>query len=296
MLLFIKKKVQSVLKTVSGKLHKEKIKFSDRIKNRHQVFWQAPNAEAIRNTIMSAVDPIEQWQNVEHWQRKLSNKYNSREFARKYGCQVADLYWKGRDLNTIKFEELPAHYVIRPTIGFASGLVFLMANGINLMDKQAYSPAAILKIMTQALQENPHLEFLIEEFIRTENGEYTIPNDFKFYMFDGEIAVIQVINRLSATKGYTNFYDQNWQLMPNLTVNYPGGNYQAPPACLPEMIAQAKTLSKAYEIFVRIDFYATDKGVVFGEFTPTPALGKGFTPGANRMLANYWNQYCKGKI
>jgi hypothetical protein len=44
------------------------------------------------------------------------------------------------------------------------------------------------------------------------------------------------------------------------------------------MTEAAVRFSKAYEIFCRVDFYATDKGAVFGEFTPIPAVGKGFTP------------------
>lgn len=63
--------------------------FSQRIKKRHKIFWKAPNAEVVRNTKMDAVDTIEKWQDVKNWQRKLSNKYNSREFAVKYDCKVA---------------------------------------------------------------------------------------------------------------------------------------------------------------------------------------------------------------
>jgi hypothetical protein len=43
--------------------------------------------------------------------------------------------------------------------------------------------------MGKALQNNPQLEFLIEEFMRTEAGEYRIPDDYKFYMFNGKYHV-----------------------------------------------------------------------------------------------------------
>jgi hypothetical protein len=66
---------------------KQNNSFSERIKRRHEVFWQDQNAEAVRNTIMHAHDPIEKWKDVTNWQRKLSNKYNSREFAVKHGCK-----------------------------------------------------------------------------------------------------------------------------------------------------------------------------------------------------------------
>ncbi|WP_345160824.1 hypothetical protein, partial [Pontibacter saemangeumensis] len=56
--------------------------FEQRIKHRHKTFWSPRDAEWIRNTAVSAGDPLEKWRDVEHWQRKLSNKRNSREFAR----------------------------------------------------------------------------------------------------------------------------------------------------------------------------------------------------------------------
>jgi hypothetical protein len=270
--------------------------FSDRIKKRHKIFWKAPNAEIVRNTIMDATDPIEKWKDVKNWQRKLSNKYNSREFAAKHNCKVAALYWKGRDYDSIDFDNLPDHYVIRPTIGHSSGLVFLMSHSTNLMDGKTYTKEDIKKVLAKALSENQRLAFLIEEFVRTEDGKYKIPDDYKLYTFKGEIACIQVINRLGPSKGYTTCYDKNWQIMENVNTYYPKGDYQQPPKYLQEMLKQAKELSKSYEIFVRIDFYATDKGAVFGEFTPTPFMGSCFTSAADKLFINYWDKLCKGKV
>src|SRR5215210_2421023 len=267
--------------------------FKKRIKNRRKTFWEAPEAERVRNTIMFASDPIEKWKNVNNWQRKLSNKFNSREFAKKYNCKVADLYWKGRDINTIQFDNLPDQYVIKPRKGHSSRLVFLMDNGVNLMDGKIYSKKDIKEVLAKALNENKTSEFLFEEFLRSEDGVYKIPDDYKCYMFHGEIACIEVINRLGPSKGFTTCYNENWQVMENINPYYPEGDYQQPPKCLQELLEKAKELSKSYEIFVRLDFYATYKGAVFGEFTPTPACGDGFTPKANKLFINYWDRFCK---
>lgn len=239
---------------------------------------------------------MEKWKEGNNWQRKLSNKYNSREFAKKHNCKVPELYWKGSDYNTIDFNDLPAHYVIRPVTGHSCGLVFLMNNSNNLMDGKDYLPGEIKKALSAPLQENKNAVFLLEEFLKTEQGEYKIPDDYKFYMFNGNVGCIQIINRLSGTDGYTSWYNKDWKPLPNFTANYPDGKEQAPPACLLEMTAAAERLSKAYQIFCRIDFYATDKGAVFGEFTPTPALGKGFTPAGDKLLTAYWDKFCKGMI
>ena len=97
-------------------------------------------------------------------------------------------------------------------------------------------------------------------------------------MFNGKVACIQVINRLNNSTGFTTWYNENWKQIPNLTTSYPDGKEQPAPKCLSEMTEAAVRLIKAYEIFSSVDFYATDKGAVFGEFTPIPAVGKGFTP------------------
>jgi hypothetical protein len=270
--------------------------FSARILARHKEFWQDPDCENVRNTVMNIDDPIEKWKNAKNWQRKLSNKYNSRKFAEKYNCRVAQLYWQGSDVDEINFDLLPENYVIRPTIGHSAKSVFLMKNHYNLFDKKTYSSDDIKRVLKQAIDANSNLEFLIEEFLKSENGEYEIPKDYKIFCFNGQVGCIVVANRISPQKGTCTFYTENWEQMKAINKIFPEGEYERPPLCLNEMLTQAKILSKAYEIFIRIDFYATDKGAVFGEFTPTPGLGCRFTKSGQKLLLTYWDKYCFGKI
>jgi hypothetical protein len=59
------------------------------------------------------------------------------------------------------------------------------------------------------------------------------------------------------------------------------------PKCFDYMREHAKVLSRAYKIFATFDFYATPKGAVFGEFTPTPFMGGYFRPTAQRLFVKY---------
>jgi len=295
-ILRFKKKLIAVITAVGFK-YNYKRPFAKRIKRRHDSFWKSADAEKVRNSSPSSTIPLEKWKDVKNWQRKLSNKYNSREFAKLNGCKVANLYWKGRNVDTIEFDKLPQHYVIRPTIGHSCNLVFLMADTVNLLDKKKYSFENLKTILSKALDENPYLEFLIEEFVKTERGAYTIPYDYKFFTFNGEIAIIEVINRLGPNEGSSRCYDENWNTVGNISKKkYPEAAWQQPPDCFNEMIEQVKRLSKTYEIFVRIDFYATDKGAVFGEFTPTPGSAKYLTSKVEKMFIRYWDSYCNGRI
>jgi len=296
MLNALKNKLVNALKFLKKRIPQNDSELTKRIRKRNKTFWEASDAKTVKNTIMSASDPIKDWANIKHWQRKLSNKYNSREFAKMHNCQVPDLYWKGRDYKNIIWDNLPQNYVIRPTIGYSSNLVFLMSNSISLMNGKTYSKEGIEEILKSALEENSRLEFLIEEFLKTEEGLCKIPDDYKFYTFNGKIATIQVINRLGPSKGFTSCYDENWRVMKNVNDYYTPGAYHPAPRCLSEMVQYAKELSKSYKIFVRIDFYATNKGAVFGEFTPTPFMGRYFTPYGTKLLIDHWNKFCKGKI
>jgi hypothetical protein len=267
-----------------------------RIRSRHEAFWKDPDAERIRNRKMSASDPMELWKDVPNWQRKLSNKANAREFAIKLGCPVPDLYWRGADVENIDFSKLPAHYVIRPTIGHSSNMVWVMDNGLNLFDDKRYSPEEIRTMLKACVNGNADLEFLIEEFLQNEDGGYRIMDDFKHFCFNGEIACYSKIRRLSPKTGFTTFYDSDWKRIKTVNSIYPYEADYPAPACLDEMINHTKRISKAYEIFVRLDFYATPKGVVFGEFTPTPGMGKKFTRFGEKLMLRYWDKYCKGLI
>ncbi len=271
--------------------------FYNRILNRSRNYWEVPNADMIRNQRMFATDDLSEWKDAQHWQRKLSNKANAKEFAMKNNCKVAELYWRGADADTIDFSVLPSHYVIRPTIGHSSGMVYVMENGTNLFDKKVYSHEQIRENLRTALVENPHLEFLIEEFLKNEQGNYGILVDYKFFCFNGEIAAVGVIERRSPNSGDESFVDENWNVLPRITIAYSVPKaLPEQPACWDEMVAKVKELSKVYEIFVRLDFYATDKGAVFGEFTPTPGMGRNYTPFGKKLLLEYWDKYCKDTL
>ncbi|MBE9584640.1 hypothetical protein IM792_09300 [Mucilaginibacter sp. JRF] len=275
---------------------KQSVELKRRIKRRHSIFWQDELAEDIRNIPMNEADHLHKWQDGDNWQRKLSNKFNAREFAKMNGCKVPDLYWKGSDIDAFDFSTLPPHYVIRPTIGHSSKMVFVMAEGKNLFDSKEYTPEQIKQVLRDEVANNGKLEFLIEEFLKNEKNEYGILTDFKFFCFNGEIATIMVINRLSPNTGFASFYDEHWNRMEMMQLNYPQAETQQAPACLADMVTCVKNLSRAYGIFVRIDFYATYKGCVFGEFTPTPSMGTKFTRHGKKRLLSYWDNYCKGQI
>ena len=292
----------SFLKRSVGRVLNPEPEFTKRIRHRYTTFWR----DDFQNNVallplMHTEDPISQWKASANWQRLLENKHNSRAFAEKMNCRVPELYWQGKDPGRLDFDGLPNRYVIRPAVGHSAKSVYLMEGNINMLDGGTYSKDEIKEALQKAAAGNPNVLFLCEEFLADERGTYRIPDDYKFYMFNGELACIQVINRFGprqeGVKGTVRFYDEHWNAVKTIRKSaYAEGQLQPAPACLPEMISYAKKLSKEYQIFVRVDLYATQKGAVFGEFCPTPARGYGFTPFGNKLLVNMWDRYCKGLI
>lgn len=282
-----------MFRTITNYLHAGE--FTERIKRRHHLWWR--EAEPLKKNLLTKDHSLDDWQDEELWQRRLSNKLNAKEFAALNGCKTAGLYWKGRDVENIDFSSLPSHYVIRPAMGCGSKGVFLMKNGINLFDQKTYSPQQIVRLLQQRIKEHPNQFMLVEEFLQNEIGEHTILDDYKFFCFNGKIASVGVINRLSPETGFVNYLDEHWNPMKPLALPYPYPikQGQEKPKCFDEMLEHVKMLSRLYKVFVRLDFYATPKGAVFGEFTPTPSLGLGFSKFGHQLLVKYWDEYCQGE-
>ena len=54
------------------------------------------------------------------------------------------------------------------------------------------------------------------------------------------------------------------------------------------MIESVRTIGAALGMYMRIDMFATSRGAVFGEFTPTPHGGNGYTEYADKYLGSFW--------
>jgi hypothetical protein len=103
------------------------------------------------------------------------------------------------------------------------------------------------------------------------------PPDYKFFMFDGEVAMIQLdLDRFSGHR--RDLYDPSWRRM-NATLLYPGSGSDSPrPAHFDQMLDVARALGRGLD-FVRVDLYDTPTGPLFGEMTFAPESGLGrFTP------------------
>lgn len=114
---------------------------------------------------------------------------------------------------------------------------------------------------------------IVEELLAGTDG--AIPDDYKFFVFGGECAFIQVDSGRFGRRTQ-DFFRSSWEHLP-LSAGPPWADPEpAPPARLSEMIDLAEQLSAGTD-FVRVDLYNIPDGaaerIVFGELTSFPAGG-----------------------
>ena len=117
---------------------------------------------------------------------------------------------------------------------------------------------------------NVEKKIIVEEYIG--DGDGRLPEDYKFYCFNGKAYCCMVCQ--GREEGWPRFYfmDRDFQLLRinRDSRNAPEGFSLPKPRDIDAAYAVADTLSQGFP-FVRVDLYLTDRGVRFGEMTFTPA-------------------------
>ncbi len=281
--------------------------FSKRLHKRRLLWWGRPRTWRrlgdftgplrglpLRFTSHSRDTPDEIWRRGPHWQRRLNNKWNSREFAQLHGCQVARLYWHGRRLSKLP-QPLPEHFVVRLAWGEAKKQVYIFWGEREILRDVVVERTRLRRFLRQAFGHfSPDL-ILVEEFLRHESGRLERPVEVRCYMFGSTVAAIQCLGREEGVE--TRFYGLPWKAFesPLVRIDHPRRQF-SPPACLDELLASSRRMGAEYQTFVRIDYYVTDHGCVFGEFSTVPGRGNIFTPCGNEYFGRVWEETIPDEI
>lgn len=268
--------------------------FSARVRRRYELYWRRRRFSlhtrgVCQLTYLDRDRPLADWHCCPFWQRKLSNKWNSREFALKLGCAVPQLYWSGTAVDQLPFGDLPDRYVVRVVVGHSRKGVLVLDRGVDLLTGERHDVASLRLEIRRRARGLPRRRILVEEFVPPEPGSTArIPRDYKCYVFGDRIGAIQVMER--GPQGFkVDAFDADWNRLPHLhRTNVAADVEPLPPACLEEIRSVARTLGSAFGSFVRVDLYAGPQGALFGEFTSTPSKGLGWTDFADRHLGDLW--------
>lgn len=226
---------------------------------------------------------------------KIVDKVEVREYVRKvigedYLIPLIKVCDRPEEIN---FGILPDNYIIK--MSHSSGQNIICKNGIkkyddrkciDLLEKWINQKYAFQKLIW--FVQNIPRRILIEELLTDEKGN--IPKDYKFFVFDGKVEMIQV-DQERFTNHARNLYDTNWNRL-NLKITYEEGTLDEIPSALMQMIALAEKLASEFT-FMRVDFYCVESKIYFGELTPCPGGGlENFVPESFDVLyGNTWKDY-----
>lgn len=143
------------------------------------------------------------------------------------------------------------------------------------------------KIGREWVYKNLPRTIVAEDLLLDTTG--SIPEDYKFFCFHGQVKIIQIdFNRFGDQR--RNLYDKEFNLL-DATLLYP--NYDRPvekPDNLEQAIDIAETLSADFN-FIRVDLYLMENNIYFGELTNYP--GNGFVDFCPESVAKQVGSYLK---
>lgn len=172
----------------------------------------------------------------------------------------------------IDFGSLPDRFIIKVTHGSGWNILCMDKSDFNWKNSKLLLKEWLKTNYYYNCQEWPYKSIepriIIEKLILGKND--SIPNDYKFFCFNGEPLYIDVhSNRFSEHK--EGFFDINWNRIPlQLDPSHQISDLEKP-AKFAEMLKIVRALSKGFP-FVRVDLFSVPE-VYFGEFTFYPMAG-----------------------
>lgn len=207
---------------------------------------------------------------------------------------LTKLYYAGHNPDEISWPSLPQTFVAKGNHG--SGDDYMMM----VDDKRDLDEAIFKKSMHRILKQrfgktlNEHWYLGIEPQIMIEErlqcAGHQVPPDYKFFVFNGKVAMVFVATGRYGTLGLS-FYTPEWDKL-DFSINYPIGPDIPKPENLRRMIDLAEKLAAPYEA-LRVDLYCLDDDrIVFGELTLAHGSGRyPFVPDKSYDFAagRFWN-------
>lgn len=213
-------------------------------------------------------------------------KYVSTKIGEKY---LTHLYGVWEDASKIDFEGLPEKCVFK--ISQSSGCNIICQSGYKNRQEQ------IRKQLQEWLDEQNNCSqveeiskyeaycctyksvIICEELLELAN--YNIPDDIRFYCFNGKVEFISIDYDTVSDSGeklhdyYRNVFDINGNFWDVEFGRENNANLKFPQIDnLEEMVSISQTLAEPFE-FARIDLYNVEGRIVFGEITWIPMGGAG---------------------
>lgn len=203
---------------------------------------------------------------------------------------IPETLWFGENLEDIYERDFGVDWVLKPITGsghnaFGSGS--MKASGIDLDTVRAWNAETLSDVHGEWAYSQARPGFLIEKRIETADGES--PNDYRFFVFRGEVKMIQIDTPRTSTV-YRRFYRPDWTPLEVRQGGKPLADAVHEPSELPLLIEAAGRIGADFD-FIRVDLYTALGQIYFGEITPYPTGGLApfSDPAFDEELGSYWH-------
>ena len=217
------------------------------------------------------------------------DKVNYNDMCKKLSIPFPKQYFVIDNIENIRKIKLPDNCVIKyNNLAGGKGIIFRkngkFKNNLNLNQ--------VIDFFKKNNKQNPKCQIsiknikqkvIIEELlIDYTNSDFLI--DVKLYAFKGVVYYLYIWEEW--INGPKRHYDVNFKRIKLQTMDDDIKNYHRKPKYLKEIINYGNKIAKELfsDTFVRIDFYSTTKGPMFGELTFNPSGGNQFTKDADKLL------------
>lgn len=224
--------------------------------------------------------------------RHFASKTFTKEYADKMSVDVPATLGLIRTIDDFDSFEFPSRFVFKPVFGSGVGL-YLMHEGVNLFNGRRYSITDLRNKFIQSKEKNRNSVFIVEELLVQDGIDPRVPVlplDYKFHCFGGKVRLLHVDDRNTISRDplhrSQSWFSRDWkEAFMTLRDKEQANQFLKKPDLYDQMLDVADSISKNVDEYVRVDLYATDKGVRLGEITTWTHQGKGFNVYGDRVMS-----------
>lgn len=214
----------------------------------------------------------------------LEDKLRLHKFCAEHEINTSNIITQFSNPETINFNEIVEDsFVVKPSYDSSTrGVMLLNRTEIrneffDVLHNKLFTLNEIKEYQRKFFIENIHEEnkIIVEEKIKDIDSSYIIPRDFKFYSFNGRVALILMIDR-NRKPAISCWYDEDFQPIYSGIVECVAPytrtlTYYNKPSNYKDLMDFASEVSKLIRVpFASIDVYSTKSGPLLGEITLTP--------------------------
>jgi hypothetical protein len=178
--------------------------------------------------------------------------------------------WSGPALPRRAERTWPIPFVLKANHGSGLNHFVRDADGLDWAEVEALAADWLVKPWQPYLHEHWYDRIARQLLVEPLIGDGPL-NDYKFFVFNGQVHYVQVDSRRFSDHRRT-FFSPSWEPQP-FRLRFERETEELPrPLHLGRMIELAERLGAGFD-FVRVDFYDLPDGPLFGEMTFTPGAG-----------------------